>query len=73
MCLPRWGALKQASLYALIDLGEATTREIARYRWDDPPTASQLRSLRRAARMIARKVRRKANAWTWKLKDGVPE
>jgi hypothetical protein len=69
----RWGKLKTAVLFALIDKPQAKLREIVRYCWDDEPTELRLHSLARAARGIAYKVRREVEgrAWVWRLKpDG---
>jgi hypothetical protein len=64
--LKRWGRLKEAVLFGIID-GECTMRAIAARCWDAPPTRSQLGSLRRAARQIAAHVGR----GVWKLRDGL--
>jgi hypothetical protein len=63
----RWGRLQTGVLYALIDHPEARSRLISSYIWDNPPTPSQLYSQSRAARSIARRVRREGQQWIWKL------
>jgi hypothetical protein len=67
MVTSRWGKLKTAVIFCLIDHSEAKTREIARYRWDRAPTRSQCINLARAARSIARRVRRSGKEWIWRL------
>lgn len=68
---PRWGRLQSRVLYALVDgQGEATTREMAAYCWDESPTSSQMYSQWRAAKSIgAKPVRRAGRQWIWRLKD----
>jgi hypothetical protein len=64
----RWGKLQSRVLYALIDLGEAKTHEIAAYCRDGRSTERQLYSQRRAARSIgARPTKRVGREWVWKL------
>jgi hypothetical protein len=63
----RWGRLQEAVLYGILD-GHNTMRAIAAlYCWDSPPTRSQLGSLRRAARSVAKHV----GHGVWRLKDGL--
>lgn len=66
----RWGRLKQAVLFCLIDKPEAKIREMAAYRWDAEPTRQQLRSLRRAARQIAEHVGR--GLWRLRVAELLP-
>jgi hypothetical protein len=67
----RWGRLQEQALFALIDHGEANTRLIAGYCWDNEPANYQLFNVARAARSIAYRVRREGNQWIWRLKVGI--